>query len=238
MAETLLKTDGIYSSYGSLAVLKDVSLSVDAGEIVALVGSNGAGKTTLVKTLNGLHASSSGRIILDGTDVTDLPAHRRTQAGLATVAEGRKLFPEMTVEENLLAGGTFGRVRAERSQMIEECYTMFPRLGERRAQLTGSLSGGEQQMVAIARALITRPRVLILDEPSTGLSPRVVGEIFEALAGLIRKGIGILLVEQNVALTLDVADRAFVLARGEIVLSGLASELAMNPAVRDAYLGV
>ncbi|MEO8297792.1 MAG: ABC transporter ATP-binding protein [Burkholderiales bacterium] len=236
--EILLKASGISAGYGAIEVLHEVSLEVASGRIVALIGSNGAGKTTLVKAINGLLAASTGTVWFAGRDVSRDAPYLRTQAGIATVAEGRKLFPEMTVAENLLASGTFARVKAQRAGMIEECFSMFPRLHERRSQLVGSLSGGEQQMVAIARALVTTPRVLILDEPSTGLAPRVVGEIFEALVGLTKRGIGVLLVEQNVALTLDVADRAYVLARGRVVLEGPAHELRENPAVRSAYLGV
>ncbi|RYX90304.1 MAG: ABC transporter ATP-binding protein [Comamonadaceae bacterium] len=238
MSEVLLEVSGISAGYGSLAVLHDVSIAVRRGQIVALIGSNGAGKTTLVKTINGLLSPVSGSIRLAGRDMSCEEAHVRTQAGIATVAEGRKLFPAMTVVENLVAGGTFTRARHDRAQAIDECFSMFPRLAERRGQQAGSLSGGEQQMVAIARALVTRPQVLMLDEPSTGLSPRVVGEIFETLASLTSRGIGILLVEQNVALTLEVANYACVLARGQIVLHGPAIELADNAAVRSAYLGI
>jgi len=236
--EVLLQALNISAGYGAVAVLRDVSLDLAKGKIIALIGSNGAGKTTLVKTINGLIAPNAGTIRFAGREINQDPAHFRTRTGIATVAEGRKLFPEMTVLENLIAGGTFARAKIQRNQVIGECFDMFPRLRERCRQRVGSLSGGEQQMVAIARALVTAPRLLILDEPSTGLAPRVVGEIFEALAGLTRRGISILLVEQNVALTLEMADYAYVLARGRIAVEGLASQLADDPAVRNAYLGV
>ncbi|MDO8777889.1 MAG: ABC transporter ATP-binding protein [Burkholderiaceae bacterium] len=237
MHDVALDIKHLSAGYGRLSVLNDVSLEVRRGSIIALIGSNGAGKTTLVKAINGLLPITSGTVRFDGEDIGKHAAYVRTRIGIATVAEGRRLFPEMTVEENLLAGGTFGGAKAGRKEGLAECFEMFPRLKERSRQLVGSLSGGEQQMVAIARALMTRPQLLILDEPSTGLSPRIVGEIFATLNGLRARGIAILLVEQNVGLSLEVASFAYVLARGKVVLEGAAGELVNNAAVRSAYLG-
>ena len=237
MTERALDLREVSASYGAVQVLHGVSLHVLAGQTVALIGSNGAGKTSLVRALNGLLPLRGGELLLQGEPLHGLPAFERTRRGLATVAEGRLLFPELSVQDNLLAAATHAPARAERDARLAQCYTMLPRLRERHRQAAGSLSGGEQQMVAIARALMTGPRVLVLDEPSTGLSPRIVQEVFETLAALRAQGFAILLVEQNVALSLRVAQQAYVLAQGRIVLSGSAAELTDHPGVRSAYLG-
>lgn len=238
MSDPLLAVRNACAFYGSVQALNDVSLEVMAGTTVALIGSNGAGKTTLVKTINGLLSSSKGSVQLLGQSMGSLPPHERTRAGIATVAEGRKLFPEMSVEENLTAASTYKEVRQRRDIQREQIYEMFPQLKERWQQTVGSLSGGEQQMVAIGRALMTSPKLLILDEPSTGLSPRVVQEIFETLDALRKNGVSILLVEQNVRLSLKVASYGYVLAQGKIVLQGPATDLSENPKVQAAYLGM
>jgi branched-chain amino acid transport system ATP-binding protein len=238
MSNELLAAAGVAANYGAFNALHGVSINVRRGAFVALIGSNGAGKTTLVKVINGLLRPQAGTVRFDGADMRSCAPHERTRRGVATVAEGRKTFGELTVAENLLAGGTFSRVKAKRLEKLDECYHIFPKLYERRSQLVGTLSGGEQQMVAIGRALMTCPSLLVLDEPSTGLSPRVVADIFHVLKQLAAGGMGILLVEQNVALTLEVAEYAYVLARGELVLEGKAKTLAADPAIRAAYLGI
>lgn len=234
---SILNLKKISAGYNKVEIISDISLEVGAGDRVALIGSNGAGKTTLVKAINGLLPVSSGQIFWDGEAIEHTKASARTQAAIATVPEGRHLFPDCTVLENLIASSTFKRAKAHREVNLEKMFTLFPRLKERSAQRVGTLSGGEQQMVAIGRALMTQPQLLILDEPSIGLSPRVVGEIFEALAELAKTGLSLLLVEQNVELSLQFVDHAYVMQQGKIILSGSAEELSDNPQVRAAYLG-
>lgn len=234
---TALCVAGVTAGYGDVAIIRDISLDVAAGARVALLGSNGAGKSTLVKAINGLLPLRAGQVGWNGEQVGGAAAAARTRAGIATVPEGRLLFAECTVRENLMAASIFPRARTRRAETFEQVMQLFPRLRERAAQRVGTLSGGEQQMVAIGRALMTRPQLLILDEPSIGLAPKVVGEIFDALGDLSDRGLSLLLVEQNVALSLQFADVAHVLQQGRITLSGQADVLAGDPQVKAAYLG-
>lgn len=240
----MLEVEGLATGYGRALVLHDVNLRVDEGEIVALVGSNGAGKTTFLNTVAGLHRGGRGsgvrgRVRLDGNDIRGTAAPRLVRRGLVLVPERRQVWPEHTVADNLLLGA-FSRRRDKGhvATRTDYCYDMFPRLAERRSQQAGTLSGGEQQMLAIARALMASPRILLLDEPSLGLAPLIVRRIFEVVRELRREGLTVLLVEQMVTMALDVADRGYVLERGRTVLEGSAAELAADPGVRAAYLGV
>jgi branched-chain amino acid transport system ATP-binding protein len=232
-----LKLVGVSAGYGKADMIRNIDLEIAPGQRVALVGSNGAGKSTIVKVINGLLPARSGRVEWDGAAIDTMPASHRTRAGIATVPEGRLLFPGCTVLENLTAAATFGDARTHRASSQESVFALFPRLKERASQLAGTLSGGEQQMVAIGRALMTRPRLLILDEPSIGLAPKVVAEIFEVLDRLSGTGVALLLVEQNVQLSLRSVGHAHVLRQGEIVVSGAADALLEHPEVRRAYLG-
>jgi branched-chain amino acid transport system ATP-binding protein len=236
----LLEVESLQVAYGSLGVLKGISLRVDEGEIVAILGSNGAGKTTTLRTIAGLIAPSSGRIRFDARDIAAMPAYRICAAGLALVPEGRQLFPDHTVFENLELGA-FRRLRRGRrtdfQRDLDAVIDLFPRIGERLDQRAGLLSGGEQQMVAIARALLSRPRLLLLDEPSLGLAPLLVQSIFEAFAKLRDRGITVLLVEQMATQALRICDRAYVLESGAFMLSGTRKEVIEDPRVVEAYLG-
>ena len=236
----LLSVEGLRVAYGPLEVLKGISFEVGAGEIVTMLGSNGAGKTTTLRTIAGLMASAGGAIRFADADISKWPPHEIAMLGLALVPEGRQLFPEHTVEENLELGG-YRRLRnGERARFEatrEEVMELFPRLRDRRAQAAGLLSGGEQQMVAIARALVAGPKLLILDEPSLGLSPILVQTIFDAFAKLKARGLTILLVEQMAWAGLGICDRAYVLEGGKIALSGTREEVSANPRVIEAYLG-
>lgn len=235
---TLLTVEGLRVGYGKVEVLHGIGLTVPPGEIVALLGSNGAGKTTTLRALSGLEPVRDGRITLDGQAIAGMPAHKIAALGLAHVPERRRLFAPLTVEENLKLGGYLIRSQqAELKRRIETMYGLFPRLLERRTQLAGTLSGGEQQMVAIARALILQPKLLVLDEPSMGLAPLVVRSIFTIIKRLRDQGMGILLVEQNARQTLKIADRAYVLENGTIMLEGDAATLAQDGRVQAAYLG-
>jgi branched-chain amino acid transport system ATP-binding protein len=238
MPEPLLAVDGLRVSYGHVEAVRGVSLQVEEGRIVTLIGPNGAGKTSLLSALAGLVRPAGGTVRLAGRDVTALPAHRTVAAGISLVPEGRAILGRMTVEENLRLAGELRHGPAEVRAAVEEQYRRFPVLGERRASPAGSLSGGQQQMLAFARALVARPRILLLDEPSMGLSPLLVRQVFETVQAIHREGATILLVEQNARLALAVADRAYVVERGEVVLEGPARELARDPRVRAAYLGV
>jgi branched-chain amino acid transport system ATP-binding protein len=233
----VLEVEGVDAAYGELRALSGVSVRVDAGEIVALVGGNGAGKTTLLRTIAGLVRPRAGRVRWDGEAITRLSPHRIVERGVAMVPEGRRLFGRMTVEENLRLGAFTPRARAEGPATLEAVYGTFPRLRERRRQLAGSLSGGEQQMVAIGRALMTRPRLLMLDEPSLGLAPRVVEAIFAVFGTINRAGVAVFLVEQNVRAALALAHRAYLLEHGRVVGEGRAAALLDDPEVRKAYLG-
>lgn len=232
----MLEVEGIEVAYGEVRALRGVSLRV-AGEIVALVGSNGAGKSTLLRAIAGLVRPRAGRIRWEGRDLLARRPHELVEGGIALVPEGRRLFARMTVEENLRLGAFTARARQGAPATLEVVYRAFPHLRERRRQLAGSLSGGEQQMVAIGRALMARPRLLMLDEPSLGLAPRVVEAIFAVLADIHRAGVAVFLVEQNVRAALGLADRAYVLEHGQVVAEGAAAGLLDDPQVRRAYLG-
>lgn len=233
----LLNVQGLKSGYGVVEVLRGVDLHVMPGETVALLGSNGAGKTTLNLTLSGLVATRAGRVMFDGNDITGLHYQKVVTNGLIQVPEGRKVFPNLNVQENL-ALGAFTRGREHRTENLEKVYDTFPRLKERINQLAGTLSGGEQQMLAIGRGLMAEPRLLILDEPSLGLSPLLVEEMFGLISQLRSGGLAVLLVEQNVGQSLDIADRAYVMENGNIRFSGTPAELLASDTLRQAYLGM
>ena len=233
----LLSVENLRAGYGAVEVLRGVDIRISHGELIALLGSNGAGKTTLNAVMSGLLAPRSGRVIFDGEDLTGVHYRRIVQAGLIQVPEGRKVFPNLTVLENLELGA-FTRARQRLSENIERVFETFPRLRERMAQLAGTMSGGEQQMLAIGRGLMAEPKLLILDEPSLGLSPLLVEELFTLIAKLRTDGLAILLVEQNVGQSLDIADRAYVMENGTIRFSGTATELLASDTLRQAYLGV
>lgn len=224
--------------YGDLQALRGVSLVVEKGELVALVGSNGAGKTTTLRTISGIRRVRSGSIRFEGQPIDRLPAYVISRQGVAHVPEGRRLFPAMTVFENLLLGACTPDTRRRFPETIDFVFNLFPRLKDRRAQLVGTLSGGEQQMVAIGRSLASRPRLLMLDEPSLGLAPYVVEIIFDAIRNVNQEGLTVLLVEQNIKRALDLADRAYVLENGSVALAGKASDIAKDEHVRKAYLGI
>jgi branched-chain amino acid transport system ATP-binding protein len=235
----LLQVDGIASGYGDVPVLDDVSLTVGTDEIVAVVGANGAGKTTLLSTIAGLLACTAGRIRFDGEAVETLPAHAIVTRGLVMVPEGGRLFPFMTVLENLELGAFNASARPRLKASLDDVLTHFPILAERRQQLAGSLSGGERQMCAIARAMMSQPKLLMLDEPSLGLSPQMVERVFELIVSLARqKGIAVLLVEQNVGDALGMASRGYVIERGRVVKSGAGETLLADADVQRAYLGI
>ncbi len=234
----MLKLENVNMSYGDVQVLWDVSFEVKEGEILVLVGANGAGKSSTLKTISGIQKVQSGSITFNGEDLTQMPADEVIKRGIVHVPEGRRLFNEMTVEENLMMGSLHGTAKGERFKTMEECYVLFPRLKERRKQLAGTLSGGEQQMLAVARGLMAKPRLLMLDEPSLGLAPVLVHDIFEIVKSVNKQGITVLLVEQNVQTTLTFCDRAYVLENGRIVLSGSGKELLTNEHVKTAYLGI
>ena len=234
----MLKVNGLGAAYGDLQVLWDVSIYVEAGELVAIVGPNGAGKSTLINTLSGLVCQTSGSIELDGTTLHTLCAEDRVAMGVIQCPEGRKLFPEMTVEENLRIGAYLCSDGSEVRRRINRVYQIFPKLEQRSKQLASTMSGGEQQMVAIGRSLMGNPRLLLLDEPSLGLAPIMVSEMFEAIEKIKKEGTTILIVEQNVSQTLSISDRAYVLENGKIGLTGQARDLLNDPHMRKAYLGL
>jgi branched-chain amino acid transport system ATP-binding protein len=231
----LLEVEDIQVFYGQVQALKGVSLAVDRGEIVALIGANGAGKTTTLKTISGLRPVRKGRVILDGTDITTLAGHRRVRLGLCQAPEGRGIFPGMTVVENLEMGG-YDR-KGGLGEDFDRVFSLFPRLAERKTQPGGTLSGGEQQMLAIGRALMARPQVLLLDEPSMGLAPKLVSQIFAILHEINAQGTTILLVEQNAVQALSLAHRAYVIELGRVTREAPARQLLDDPSVRAAYLG-
>ncbi|MBI3454986.1 MAG: ABC transporter ATP-binding protein [Candidatus Rokubacteria bacterium] len=233
----MLEVEGVEAAYGGLRALSGVTLAVASGEIVALVGSNGAGKTTLLRCIAGLHRPRAGRVLWEGAVLTGTRADAIVARGIALVPEGRRLFSRMTVEENLELGAFSPRAGRERRATLEQVYAIFPHLRERRRQFAGALSGGEQQMVAIGRALMTRPRLLMLDEPSLGLAPRVVESILGVLDEVRRGGVAILLVEQNVQAALGRAARAYILEGGRVTREGPGPALLDDPEVRRAYLG-
>ena len=232
-----LEVEGLQVAYGRIPAVRGITLQVRVGQVVCLIGANGAGKTTTMRAISGLVRPRAGRVRFDGQDITGRPAHRIAAAGLRQVPEGRQCFAELTVAENLMLGAYLVPARAEVARRQDSVLARFPRLRERLGQLAGSMSGGEQQMLAIGRALMGRPRLLLLDEPSMGLAPLFVEEIFAIIASLKADGTTILLVEQNASAALDVADHAYVLETGSIVLSGPAAEVAQDPAVAAAYLG-
>ena len=234
----MLSVVGISAQYGRARVLHDVSFGVAEGEIVSVVGANGAGKTTLVRLLSGMIRPTAGHILFEGEDITALPAHEIVLRGIVHVPEGRRLFGDMTVLENLMLGSTHPAARAHRAEGLERVYELFPPLRERAHQLAGTLSGGEQQMVAIARGLMARPRLLMLDEPSLGLAPRIVTGIFDVIAKLNEGGLTVLLIEQNVKHSLNMADHGIVLENGRIVLADTGHALLQNDHTRRAYLGL
>ena len=234
----LLEVRDLDVYYGAAQALAGVSLDVPRGEIVAIVGTNGAGKSTLIRAIAGIDRPSAGRVIFGETDITGLDTHNVCNLGIGQVAEGRELFPSLTVLENLQMGAMVRRARANVMQTLEEVFTLFPRLAERRKQLAGTLSGGEQQMLAIARCLMSRPDLMLLDEPSLGLAPNIVQQLLHTVRLLQQRGLTVLLVEQNIAVSLKISQRAYVLENGRIVMSGTGSELLGNDRVRQAYLGL
>ena len=234
----MLTIDNIHVNYGSFQALDGVSLEVNKGEIVALLGSNGAGKTTTINTASGLLRPLAGKVVFEGQDLKGYKLHEISSLGLVQVPEGRKLFPDMTIHENLLVGSYAKVARPKRAENLDMCYEMFPKLKERSRQLAGSLSGGERQMVAIARALMQCPKLLMLDEPSLGLAPVVVEQVFEIIQNINKMGTTILLVEQNVQASLEIADRAYVIETGKNVMEGAAKDLLHNEDLKAAYLGM
>jgi branched-chain amino acid transport system ATP-binding protein len=233
----ILEVSDVHTFYGTIEALKGISINVRDGEIVTLIGANGAGKSTTLRSINGLNQPRRGKIRFEGEDITSKPAHEIVRMGISQSPEGRKLFPRMTVVENLEMGAFQRMDRAEIKADMEHVFTLFPRLAERKSQKAGTLSGGEQQMCAIGRAMMARPRLLMLDEPSMGLAPIFVDRIFETILAINKEGTPILLVEQNALMALDVANRGYVMQTGRIVLEGPASELKTNDDVRKTYLG-
>lgn len=234
----LLQVDNLEVAYGEARALNGISFVLDSGSLFAIVGSNGAGKTSLVRSIGGMLRPKAGRIVFDGVETTSLDSSATCELGIGQVAEGRQIFPTLTVEENLALGAALKRASARRKHNFERVYAMFPKLNERRTQKAGTLSGGEQQMLAIGRCLMSEPRLIMFDEPSLGLSPVMVEFVFDAIVTLKNSGMSILLIEQNVAESLEIADAAAVLENGTVVLSGTAAALATDTRVRNAYLGI
>ncbi|HZY53230.1 MAG TPA: ABC transporter ATP-binding protein [Reyranella sp.] len=234
----MLQVSGLDLYYGDAQALAGVGLHIDAGEIVAIVGANGAGKSSLIRAIHGIHRPSRGHIMFDGKDITGWPSYRVCEIGIGHVAEGRQVFPNLTVLENLEMGAAPKHARAQEKKSLEHVYALFPRLAERRAQAAGTLSGGEQQMLAIGRCLMGVPRLVMFDEPSLGLAPAIVQEMFRIVRRLNEEGLTILLVEQNVTASLKIAHRAYVLENGRIELEGSGAALLSNDRVRQAYLGL
>jgi branched-chain amino acid transport system ATP-binding protein len=233
----MLTLENISVGYGAIRALKGVSMRVEQGEVVTLIGANGAGKTTTLRTITGLLSPTEGRILFEGQEISGRPTHQLVARGISMSPEGRGVFANLTVRENLLMGAYLKKNKAEINQDLERGFRMFPRLKERESQKAGTLSGGEQQMLAMARALMSRPRLLLLDEPSLGLAPLVVHTIFEAIDEIRGEGTTILLVEQNAHAALKHSDRAYVLETGRIVMEGASKELAADPRIKEAYLG-
>ena len=233
----MLKIENLEVSYGMIKAIKGISFEVSQGEIIALIGANGAGKTTILHTVTGLVPAKAGKIMFDGHDLLKTPAHKIVGMGIAHVPEGRRIFGELTVYENLIMGAFTRKDKNEIKETLEMVYTRFPRLKERKNQIAGTLSGGEQQMLAMGRALMSKPKLLMLDEPSMGLAPILVQQIFDIIKELHEAGTTILLVEQNAEMALRIADRAYVLESGRITLSGTGAELAQSDSVKKAYLG-
>ncbi len=234
----LLAVENVRANYGDFQALFGISLKVYPGEIVTLIGANGAGKTTTLRVISGLLKLRSGTVFFDGQEIGGLPAHEIVSRGISHVPEGRQLFPFMSIEENLKLGAYIQRTRRKIPQLLEEQFALFPKLKERRAQLAGTLSGGEQQMVAIARGLMTEPKLLLLDEPSLGLSPKIVEEVFQKIRQIGERGVTVIVVEQNVVDGLSVSRRGYVVENGAIRMEGSAQDLLANEEVRAAYLGL
>jgi len=234
---SLLEIKDLHVHYGMIEALKGISFHVEQGEVISLIGANGAGKTTTLQAITGMLSASSGSITFDGTDITHVPSHKMVSMGMAHVPEGRRVFSQLTVLENLKLGAYTRKDKAEIAASLEEVYSSFPRLEERKNQLAGTLSGGEQQMLAMGRAFMSKPKIVLMDEPSMGLSPIFVNEIFSIIEKIKKQGSTVLLVEQNAKKALGIADRAYVLETGNIVMEGKASELLNDERVRKAYLG-
>jgi branched-chain amino acid transport system ATP-binding protein len=234
----VLRVENLHVYYGAIHALQGVSFNVEKGEIVTLIGANGAGKSTILRTLSGILRPRDGSITFNGQEITTVPAEKIVKLGISQVPEGRRIFAPLTVKENIMMGAYTRSDAAEIQETIQRAYKSFPRLKEREGQYGGTLSGGEQQMLAMARALMSRPSLLLLDEPSMGLSPILVEEIFKIIAQINEQGTSILLVEQNAQMALSIANRAYVLETGNIVLSGEAKDIASNPEVKKAYLGI
>jgi branched-chain amino acid transport system ATP-binding protein len=234
----MLEIANLQVSYGAAPAIWDVSLKVDHGELVCVVGPNGAGKSTLINVIAGLHRARGGRMVFNGKDITQLPSHRFCASGIAIVPEGRRLFTGMTVQENLELGSYLPAAKAHRAASMEQVLALFPALKQKLQDAAGSLSGGQQQMVAIGRAMMSRPQLLLLDEPSLGLAPTVVLDMFKAIREINGRGTSVLLVEQNVAMAMEIARRAYVLEEGRIVAEGLAQDLIARPEIQKAYLGI
>ena len=237
MSDPLLKLRDVVAYYGDFQALFGVSFEVQPNEVLALLGGNGAGKTTCLRVISGLLRPRSGTVHFEGKDITRTPPDSIVDLGIAHVPEGRQLFPEMTVEENLYLGSQLPRARAHRAQNLERMYALFPRLGERKRQLAGTLSGGEQQMVAISRALMSEPKLLMLDEPSLGLSPKLTEQTLAAVRE-IAKSVTVMIVEQKVMEGLEISDRGYVIEHGKLVKEGAAAQLISDPSIREAYLGL
>lgn len=233
----MLEIKNLNVHYGVIQALRDVSLTVEQGEIVTLIGANGAGKTTTLRTISGLNKATSGEIILEGQNITNTPASRRVEMKLSQVPEGRRIFPDMTIVENLELGAFLRRDKSDIKKDMDKVYDLFPILGERKRQTAGTLSGGEQQMLAMGRALMSKPNILLLDEPSMGLAPLLVREIFDIIVNINSMGTTILLVEQNAKMALSIAHRGYVLETGSIVMAGTGKELSESDEIQKSYLG-
>jgi branched-chain amino acid transport system ATP-binding protein len=234
----MLKLDGASASYGTVPGISNVSIEIGQGEAVGLLGANGAGKSTTLRVISGLVKLTSGAITFAGADLASLPPHRIPELGIAHVPEGRQVFPEMTVQENLEVGAYVPKAKAERSRTLDLVYSIFPQLADRKKQLAGTMSGGEQQMLAVGRGLMLKPRLLMLDEPSLGMAPVMTDVTFEKIGEIHKIGTAILLVEQNVGRALSLVQRAYVLESGNVIMHGLSAELANNTLVQAAYLGI
>ena len=233
----LLEIKDLSVNYGMISALKGISFEVNEGEVIALIGANGAGKTTTLHTITGLLPAKTGSIMFDGVDLTKVPAHKIVEMGIAHVPEGRRIFQQLSVLDNLKLGAYIRKDKAGIAEDLQNVYARFPRLEERKNQIAGTLSGGEQQMLAMGRALMSKPKIIVMDEPSMGISPILVSEIFDIIESIRRDGTTVLLVEQNAKKSLAIADRAYVLETGKIVLSGKASDLINDESVKKAYLG-
>src|ERR1041384_7388737 len=234
----MLSLQGVSAGYGSFRALFDISLEVGRGEAVGVIGPNGAGKTTLMRVVSGLIPTLSGTMVMQGRSLAGLPAHRIVEHGIAHVPENRRLFPRLSIEDNLRMGAFIPEARRQSTKQLAWVYELFPRLKERREQLAGTLSGGEQQMCAIARALLSRPKLLLMDEPSAGLAPLIVQQVFDLVPGIRARGYTVLIVDQNVRQVLKIADRAYLLEVGRLKMGGTAAELAASDEIRRAYMGI